>query len=128
MIEIPEGFFPFPTPVSLQGTSSFSSRLHLLAVICTPQFQFFDVYVVVLQLLQHIVHCPFIRMWASKRHIHIHCKQIIGGCKTNFIYVQWNRLSLMTRCHVSTVDISTPNFSPLQYISPNPFFSYIQFI
>ena len=110
--KIAEVCFPFPRPVSLRRTSTFCWGFYLLAVICTPLFQKFDVYVVVLQLLQHIVHCPFIRMWASKRHIHSHCKQIIGDIKTNLIFVYRNRQSLMTRSHISTVAVSTPNFSP----------------
>ena len=51
LFEISEGFFPFPTPVSLRGTSTFSCGFYLLAVICTHHLQLFDIYVVFLHLV-----------------------------------------------------------------------------
>jgi len=76
MFEKAECCVPFLMPVPLGGNSSCFWRLFLFAVISPPNRQLVDFYVVVLQLLQHVLYCRFVRVFASKRHINIHCKQI----------------------------------------------------
>jgi len=63
-------------PVPLGGNYSCCWRLFLFAVISPPNRQLADIYVVVLQLLQHVLYCRFVRVFASKRDIYIHCNQI----------------------------------------------------
>jgi len=63
-------------PVPLGVNYSCCWRLFLFAVISRRNRQLADIYVVVLQLLQHVLYCRFIRLFASKRHINTHWKQI----------------------------------------------------
>jgi len=70
-----------PAPASFSGTYSFCWRFCLLAVIWRPIHHLVDIYVVLLQLLQHAVLCLFVRVLLSIRHIDICCKKIIEGCK-----------------------------------------------
>ena len=78
MSKTPEGCLPFPTPVFLFGTASFCRRFPLLAMICPPFHHLADIYVVLLQLLLHFLHCLFVRVASSKRNMNKRCKQIIG--------------------------------------------------
>ena len=82
MFEIAEGCIPFLIPLPPLRNASCSSRFLLLAVICPRHRQLPNIYVVVMQHLQHFLQCRFVRVFASKPHINIHCKQIISGCKT----------------------------------------------
>lgn len=50
-------------------------------MICTVFHQLGDVYVVLFQIFQHILHCRFVRVLASLRDIDIRCKQIIVGVR-----------------------------------------------
>jgi len=81
MSKFAECFLPIPTPVSLVGTFFFSWRLFLLALLCLEFHQLTIMEVGLLQILPRFFQCIFFRVWASKRHININCKQIIGGCK-----------------------------------------------
>jgi len=63
-------------PVPLGGNYSCCWRLFLFAVISPQNRHLADIYVVALQLLQHVLYCRFIRVFASKRHINTHWKQI----------------------------------------------------
>ena len=87
MFENLEGCVPSPKPMSLRGTSSCCWWFRLLT-ICSQFHHLADIYVVVLQFLQRFLHCRFVRVFASKRHINIRCKQIIVFCK---IFISFTR-------------------------------------
>ena len=87
MFEIAEGCVPFLLPLSLYGNSSCCWRFFFLTVICPRHRQLADIYVVVLQLLQHVPYCRFFKVFASKRHVQFHCKEIVGGLKTSISFM-----------------------------------------
>jgi hypothetical protein len=53
-------------------------------VICLVFHQLADIYVVLFQLLQHFLHCLFVRVSASIHHVDIRCKQITSGVRIKF--------------------------------------------
>ena len=119
MFENLEFYVPSPTPMSLCGTSSSCWRFRLLAVISSKFHHLADIYVVVLQFLQHFLHCRFVRVFASKQHTNIPCMQIIGWCKIcisftfNWIKCDWDKI------HKSLPSSHSPQNTafPFQYLS-----------
>ena len=121
-----ESCVPSPTPMSLCATSPCCWVFRLLTMISSQFHQLADIYVVVLQFLQHFLHCRFVRVFASKRHINIRCKQIIGCCKICISFTcNWIKCDL-DKIHKSLPSShSTQNTAfPFQYISLMPFLFY----
>jgi len=103
----------------LWGSSSCCWRFRLLAVICSQFHHLADIYVVVLQFLQHFLHCRFVRVFASKRNINIRCNQIIGCCKICILFTcNWIKCDLdkIHKFVPSSHSPQNPAF-PFQYIS-----------
>jgi len=57
-----------------------------------PTLQLVDIYVVLFQIFQNIIHRLFVWVFASKSHINISCNQKIGVCKIEN-FVLWNCLN-----------------------------------
>ena len=108
----------------LCGTSSSCWSSCMLAVICTPCHQMSDIYVFVLQRLQHVQHCPYIRATAAKCHINNHCKQMIGGCK-HFTSLVCNWLKWLLLFSNIWSPCNSCKFYTLQYIFLYSFHTYI---
>ena len=62
MTKTAEGGVPFPTAVSLYGTSSFGWQFCFLAGMCRQFHQLAEIYVVLFQLILHILHYLFVRV------------------------------------------------------------------
>ena len=63
----------------LCGTSSFCWRFSLTALMCREFHQLAEIYVVLFQLILHILQCLFVRMCDSEQYTNICCKQIMCG-------------------------------------------------
>ena len=87
LFNILRGCFPFPTPVSVCGTSSFPWRISLIAVRHRPVNQLAVTYVVLFQLLFHFIHGLFVRERPSIRHISRHCNQIVDRFKIPWLVI-----------------------------------------
>jgi hypothetical protein len=49
-------------------------------MIYRPSHQPAAINAVPLQIIHRVLHCRVVGVWASKRHINKHCKQIIDSC------------------------------------------------
>ena len=112
MFKMAEGGFAFPKLMSVSGNSFFGWRFCILALFCLEFHQLPNMYIFVLQILQHFLHCGFLYVIASMCHLDA-AGRLASVVGFKMYAVELSKLGIMTPSLVYTVSSTS---SPHYYI------------